>query len=143
MCILEFVAWSLMSIPKRNKFLKHSHSAKKVLATYRKTSYLYRIFSRRSSTPHARTKIAKIRCAPPPPPPPPPPVCNRTHLAWPPFMRTYYLFTLSPFRFRHSQFLGYFHFYLYLRLNFTKSVSKRFLWFLFIELSTIRQHKKV
>ena len=94
MCILEFVAWSLMSFPKRNKFLKHSHSAKKVLATYRKTSYLYRISSRRSSTPLARTKIAKIRC------PPPLPVCNRTYLAWPPFMRTYYLFIhLIPFPF--------------------------------------------
>ena len=34
--------------------------------------------------------------------------------------------------FRHSQFLGYFHFYLSLRLNFTKPISKRFLWFLFI-----------
>ena len=124
-----------MSFPKRNKFLQQSHSAKKVLATYRKTSYLYRISSRRSSTPHARTNDA----------PPPrslyviagiwfdPPLC----------VRTFYLFTLSPFRFRHSQFLGYFHFYLYLRLNFTKSVSKRFLWFLFIELSSIRQYKKV
>ena len=130
-----------MSFPKRNKFLKHSHSAKKVLATYRKTSYLYRIFSRRSSTPHARTKIAKIRG--PPPPPPSLYVIARIWLDPPLCVRTIYLFTLSPFRFRHSQFLGYFHFYLYLRLNFTKSVSKRFLWFLFIELSTIRQHKKV
>ena len=34
--------------------------------------------------------------------------------------------------FRHSQFLGYFHFYLSLRLNFTKLISKRFLWPLFI-----------
>ena len=90
MCILEFVAWSLMSFPKRNKFLQHSHSAKKVLATYRKTSYLYCISSRRSSTPHARTNDA----------PPPLPVCNRRHLVWPPFMRTYYLFIhLIPFPF--------------------------------------------
>ena len=32
--------------------------------------------------------------------------------------------------FRHSQFLGYFHFYLSLRLNFTKPISKKFIWFL-------------
>ena len=118
-----------MSFPKRNKFLQHSHSAKKVLVTYRKTSYLYRISSRRSSTPHARTNDA-------------PPSLYVIAGIWfdPPLcVRTIYLFTLSPFRFRHSQFLGYFHFYLYLRLNFTKSVSKRFLWFLFIELSSIRQ----
>ena len=34
--------------------------------------------------------------------------------------------------FRHSQFLGYFHFYLPLRLNFTKPISKGFLLFPFI-----------
>ena len=32
--------------------------------------------------------------------------------------------------FRHSQFLGYFHFYLSLRLNFTKPISKKFISFL-------------
>ena len=33
--------------------------------------------------------------------------------------------------FRHSQFLGYFHFCSSMRLNFTKPISKRVLWFLF------------
>ena len=46
----------------------------------------------------------------------------------PPLLTNFYLDS----SFRHSQFLGYFHFCLYLRLNFTKPIWKRFLWFLFI-----------
>ena len=45
----------------------------------------------------------------------------------PPLLISFY----SDSGFRHSQFLGYFRFYLSLRLNSTKLISKRFLWFLF------------
>ena len=81
----------------------------------------------------------------------PPPPCTQTYaFDWTPpppplpFMSTYFLYihSSSPIplpinfysvsSFCHSQFLGYFHFYLSLRLNFTKPISKRFLWFLFI-----------
>ena len=46
----------------------------------------------------------------------------------PPVLLDFY----SDSSFRHSQFLGYFQFYLFLGLIFTKPILKRFLWFLFI-----------
>ena len=55
-----------------------------------------------------------------------PPLCVRNFYS--PFLINFY----SDSSFRHSQFLSYFHFYFSLRLNLTKPISKRFLWFLFI-----------
>ena len=69
---------------------------------------------------------------------PSPLLCHHTHLAWPLFMHTYFLYNhplpllinfYSDSSFCLSQFLCYFRFYLFLRLNFTKPISKRFLWF--------------
>ena len=87
----------------------------------------------RSSQSYVLTKIVKIRA-------PSPLVRNRTHLAWPLFICTYFLYIHPPpllinfysdSSFRHSQFLAIFIFTC-LRLNFVKPISKRFLWFLFI-----------
>ena len=84
-----------------------------------------------SSTSCVCTKITKSR-------PPSPLLCHRTHLAWPLFMHTYFLYIhslsllinfYSDSSFCHSQFPGYFSFYVSLRLHFTKPISKRFLWF--------------
>ena len=57
------------------------------------------------------------------------PLCVRTfYLVTPPLLIKFY----SHSSFRHSQFLDYFHFYLSLRLIFTKPIFKKFLWFLLI-----------
>ena len=88
------------------------------------------------STSYVCTKIAKIRSSSPL-------LCHRTHLAWPLFMHTYFLYIhslsllidfYSDSSFCYSQFLGYFSFYLSLTLHFTKPISKRFLCFSFYSL---------
>ena len=85
-----------------------------------------------SSTLQVRTKIAKIR--------PPFHLHTIAHILLDPSLciHTFYIFTLplqinfySDSNFRHSKFLDNFHFYLSLRLNFTKPISIRYLWFLF------------
>ena len=59
-------------------------------------------------------------------PPLPPPHFVRTYFLYiPPLLINFY----SDSNFRHSQFLGNNHFYLSLRLNFTKPIPKRFLFF--------------
>ena len=65
--------------------------------------------------------------------PPSPLVHNLTHLLWPLFLHTYFVYIhplprlvnfYSDSSFCHSQFLGFFHFYFSLRLNFAKPISK-------------------
>ena len=85
-----------------------------------------------SSTLYVRTKIAKIS--------PPPPLYAMVHIWFDPSLFVLTVYTPPPLlinfcsdsSFLHSQFQGYIHFYLSLRLNFTKPISKSFLWFIFI-----------
>ena len=123
----NFSKWYISILQGKLKFLVLHNFMKCFL----KIMFKKFLLDKGSSTSYVCTKIAKIT-------PPSPLLCHHTHLAWPLFMHTYFLYIhplpllinfYSDSSFCHSQFLGYFRFYLSLRLNFTKPISKRFLWF--------------
>ena len=125
----NFSKWYSSILQGKLKFLMLHNLTKWFL----KIMFTKLLLDKGSSTSYIPTKIPKIW-------PLFPLVRNRTHMAWHIFMHMYFLYIHPPpllmnfysdSRFRHSQFLGYFHFYLSLRLNFTKPTSKRWLWLLF------------
>ena len=127
----NFSKWYISILQGKLKFLVLHNFTKFFL----KIMFSKLLLDKGSSKLYVRTKIAKIR--------PPVPPCTSSYAiglttlhayvlsiysTTPPLLINFY----SDSSICHSQFLGHFHFYWSLSLNFTKPISKRFLWFLFI-----------